>query len=171
MLPVLTLILYLRVNVFSIWRLATIVEHRAATWPTKDPTWYSPISILLAVLEVDCASICASVPIFWPALVESWGMIFVTKEITVTHEHRLDRLRGHSSMGFDLSNSGSHSRAGSETELRIELKEQKSSRDLHYADEFVIGQVDPLRRSNSISRNAQVRIETERDRKKWFEVG
>ncbi|OTA99593.1 hypothetical protein M426DRAFT_44834, partial [Hypoxylon sp. CI-4A] len=77
------------VLVFATWRLVTIVEHQVATWPTRDPTWYGPISIVLAVLEVDAASICASVPVFWPVLRDlNWGKIFVTQEVNITRETR-----------------------------------------------------------------------------------
>ncbi|OTA92211.1 hypothetical protein M434DRAFT_61763, partial [Hypoxylon sp. CO27-5] len=75
------------VLVFATWRLITIIEHQVATRPTRDPTWYGPISIILAVLEVDAASVCASVPIFWPVLRNlDWGKIFVTQEINITRE-------------------------------------------------------------------------------------
>ncbi|KAI0130512.1 hypothetical protein BJ170DRAFT_317134 [Xylariales sp. AK1849] len=79
----------------SIWRLATLVEHQATTYPTFDPTWYSPISSILSAVEVDIASICASVPVFWPVLTNSLGEIFVTKEIQVIHEDRVDMFELH----------------------------------------------------------------------------
>lgn len=72
----------------------TIVEHKATTYPTFDPTWYSPISIVLAAVEVDMAIVCASVPVFWPALREGWGKIFVTKEVEVSHADRRDSTEG-----------------------------------------------------------------------------
>ncbi|KAK8119684.1 uncharacterized protein PG998_004310 [Apiospora kogelbergensis] len=71
------------VNFLSIWRLQTILEHKAAWFPTHDPTWYGPISILLGVLEINVASICASVPIFWPVVAPYLGSIFVTHEVSV----------------------------------------------------------------------------------------
>ncbi len=116
------------VNVFAIWRLATIVQHKAATWPVRDPTWYAPISILLAVLEVDCASICASVPVFWPVLRRQIGNIFVTKEIQITHEDR-----------YEFAGYGNDS--WSRTELRSDLKPVASRgvgmnyKEIHFASE------------------------------------
>ncbi|KAK6827220.1 hypothetical protein PG987_010561 [Apiospora arundinis] len=71
------------VNFLSIWRLQTIFEHKAGWFPTHDPTWYGPISILLGVLEINAASICASVPIFWPVVAPYLGSIFVTHEVSV----------------------------------------------------------------------------------------
>ncbi|KAH8205481.1 hypothetical protein TruAng_000387 [Truncatella angustata] len=85
----------------SIWRLASLVKHQAATYPTFDPTWYSPISIILSAIEVDVASICASIPVFWPVLTNSVGEIFVTKEVHIIHEERGDEFELH------LSRSGS----------------------------------------------------------------
>ncbi|KAI1754776.1 hypothetical protein F4782DRAFT_538859 [Xylaria castorea] len=80
------------INIISIWRLHTIIETRAGTYPVIDPTFYGPQSIVLAALEVDLASIVASIPVFWPALTQSWNAIFVTQEVHVTHHHR--RLSG-----------------------------------------------------------------------------
>ena len=79
---------------------------------------------MLATLEVSLASICASVPIFWPILSERIGSIFVTKEIDIVREDRFSRLE---------------SRSGSEVEL------QETGRDGHYKDSYVMDQVDPLR--------------------------
>ncbi|KAK4141466.1 uncharacterized protein C8A04DRAFT_30965 [Dichotomopilus funicola] len=82
------------VNVFSIWRFATTMQHRAATYPTFDPTWYGPITIVMAGLETATSCMCASIPIFWGPLVTSasqlLGQIFVTKEVHVTTERRFD---------------------------------------------------------------------------------
>jgi hypothetical protein len=64
------------------------VEHKAGRYPTHDTTWYGPISLILALLECDCASICASIPIFWPVLSPYLGAIFVTQEVSVEHEYR-----------------------------------------------------------------------------------
>ncbi|KAH9905423.1 hypothetical protein F4778DRAFT_707182 [Xylariomycetidae sp. FL2044] len=141
----------LLVIAFAIWRLATIVDHQVATWPTRDPTWYGPISILLAVLEVDAAAVCASVPIFWPVLTVQWGKIFVTQEVNITHEAR---YRDDDDVG--LTRGASHERSPSESDS----KGPGRNTDVHYQDSYVLDQVDPLRtqtapmhasaRSNSI---------------------
>lgn len=74
----------------SIWRLQTIVETRAATLPTFDPTWYGTTPIVLSCMEVDIAAICASLPVFWPVIQKSIGsVIIVTHEVKITREQRL----------------------------------------------------------------------------------
>ncbi|KAI0390073.1 hypothetical protein F5Y17DRAFT_462125 [Xylariaceae sp. FL0594] len=82
------------INLVSIWRLYDIIATRAATYPVIDPTFYGPLAVVLACLEIDLASIVASVPVFWPYMVtQHWGkMIFVTQEVHVTRHHR--RLSG-----------------------------------------------------------------------------
>jgi hypothetical protein len=120
----------------AIWRLATIIDHQAATWPTHDPTWYGSISIILAVLEVDCAAICASIPIFWPVLEAKWGTIFITQEIKITREDRYLDDEDHAS--------SHHGRTGSEVELK-RAESNHSTGGTNYNDMFVMRSVDPLR--------------------------
>ncbi|KXJ92904.1 hypothetical protein Micbo1qcDRAFT_203069 [Microdochium bolleyi] len=101
----------------SIWRLGSIVGHRAATWPVMDPTWYACSAIVLAVVEVDMASMCASIPIFWPILQDGWGRIFVTQEIEIVHESRLsgDTQYGGSGRGSMFL----HTRQGSDCSTKL----------------------------------------------------
>ncbi|KAI8959389.1 hypothetical protein F5Y11DRAFT_368106 [Daldinia sp. FL1419] len=132
------------VLVFAIWRLVTLVAHRVATYPTRDPTWYGPISIILAVLEVDAASVCASVPIFWPVLRNlDWGKIFVTQEVNITRETRYmedDEDR--------LTHGTTHSRTGSETDLGGgDRRGLRNNKEAYYQDSYVLSQVDPFRPS------------------------
>ncbi|XXH02161.1 hypothetical protein Hte_008529 [Hypoxylon texense] len=155
------------VIVFATWRLITIVEHQVATWPTRDPTWYGPISIVLAVLEVDAASVCASVPIFWPVLRDlNWGKIFVTQEVNITRETRYmedDEDR--------LTRDTTHSRTGSEADLGGDsVRKGSRTRDMYYQDSYVLSQVDPLR--PSIERvYASARSDTTKgDSKKWIKI-
>lgn len=72
------------------------MEHKAGTYPTFDPTWYGPITIVMAGLETASACICASIPVFWGPMMTSashlLGHIFVTKEVQVTTEHRFSNL-------------------------------------------------------------------------------
>lgn len=73
----------------SIWRLQSIVETRAATLPTFDPTWYGATPIVLSTMEVELATVCASLPVFWPVLKKQLGpYIVVTHEVKITHEDR-----------------------------------------------------------------------------------
>ncbi|KAI1183108.1 hypothetical protein F5B17DRAFT_153529 [Nemania serpens] len=103
------------INIISIFRLYTIIKYRAGTYPVIDPTFYGPQSIVLAALEVDLASIVASVPVFWPVLTHGWDAIFVTQEVHVTRHHR--RLSGHDHHNdhFELGSAFSPSRRSSRT--------------------------------------------------------
>lgn len=67
----------------SIVRFASLVEHKATTYPTFDPTWYGPTAIVLSILEVDIATIVASLPVFWPYLRRNIDRIMITHEIEV----------------------------------------------------------------------------------------
>lgn len=57
------------------------------------------------VLEINVASICASVPIFWPIFRPYLGAIFVTREYSVTREERKSMSsESHTRTGSDLEN-------------------------------------------------------------------
>ncbi|KAK8089625.1 hypothetical protein PG997_004586 [Apiospora hydei] len=141
----------------AIWRLQTILEHKAATVPTRDPTWYGPITMLLAVLEVDAAAVCASVPIFWPVLSNKLGGIFVTQEIEIRRETRFFQMDDEESgMGGQrvshgpvvMSTGGAgrgsqpHSRTGSEVELK--QHESDSKQPSSYTESYSMKSMDPL---------------------------
>lgn len=81
-----------RASVFSILRLASIIDSTATTSPTFDPTWYGATPIVYAALEVDVATITAALPVFWPVLVNLSNKthILVTREVKITLEHRSD---------------------------------------------------------------------------------
>lgn len=74
-----------RYVVCSVVRFASIVEHKASTWPTFDPSWYAATPIVLSILEVDIATTMASLPVFWPFL-RLRGRGGVLDRIWVTHE-------------------------------------------------------------------------------------
>ncbi|KDN60950.1 hypothetical protein CSUB01_07319 [Colletotrichum sublineola] len=76
------------VNVLGIFRVIGIAHSRAGTYPTLDPSWYGCTPIVLAAVEVNLATICASLPVFWPTLQKSIGQIFITKEVEITTEAR-----------------------------------------------------------------------------------
>lgn len=96
------------------------------------------------ILEVNVASICASVPIFWPVLRPLFGAIFVTREFSVKTEIRefdtldsaaLDAKFSRGGTGGSSNNGGSFSgRNGSETEL-----------NMYYKDPYISDLVDPFR--------------------------
>jgi hypothetical protein len=101
------------------WRVYETIYYKAGWYPTRDPTWYGPKSILLMVLEINVASICVSVPIFWPVLSPYLGAIFVTHEFSVKYE----------------THEGSRSRR--------RLGGQSWMND-HYKDSFIMDLVDPI---------------------------
>ncbi|KAK2599417.1 hypothetical protein N8I77_011171 [Diaporthe amygdali] len=80
------------VNVLSLFRLINIIDTRAGIFPTYDPSWYGCGAIVLAALEVSLATVCASLPVFWPVMKFNWGTIFVTYEISVTREENYVEL-------------------------------------------------------------------------------
>ncbi|KAK7955631.1 uncharacterized protein PG986_004853 [Apiospora aurea] len=106
------------VNFLSIWRLQTIFEHKTGWYPTHDPTWYGPISILLGVLEINVASICASVPIFWPVVAPYLGSIFVTHERgnkqQLLHHQRSDSEIRLNALPFPADRKNDHHHGGGE---------------------------------------------------------
>ena len=103
----------------------SIVKSRAGTYPTLDPSWYGCEPIVVAALEVNLATICASLPVFWPVLEQSMGWIFVTQEVHVTRE-----VRRFSTME-------------DEAELYVLPPVMPSKK--RYSDPFVRWHVDPLR--------------------------
>lgn len=82
---------------FAAWRLAVLIQGQVGTYPVFDPTWYSGLGILLALMEVNCAAICGSVPIFWPQLSRRLGNIMVVREVEITTESRFDDQDHHRS--------------------------------------------------------------------------
>jgi hypothetical protein len=80
------------VNVLSLFRLINIIDTKAGTSPTYDPSWYGCSAIVLAAMEVSLATVCASLPVFWPVIKFDLGTIFVTYEVTVTREEHYVEL-------------------------------------------------------------------------------
>ncbi|KAI0159273.1 hypothetical protein BJ166DRAFT_327327 [Pestalotiopsis sp. NC0098] len=165
------------VNFLSIWRLQTLVEHQAGRYPTHDPSWYGPISMILATLECDCASICASVPIFWPVLSPYLGAIFVTQEVSVEHEYR-DGFADEESKGSSGGTATTRSvslkslplgRPSSQTELK--QLDVKTSTSMHYF--YDDSGSAPLERSHSQQPGTHTRVRSDsvRDKKKgWVQI-
>lgn len=73
-----------------------MVEHKATTYPTFDPTWYGPTAIVLSILEVDIATIMASLPVFWPYLRRNIDRIMITHEIEVKVTENFTQLEDES---------------------------------------------------------------------------
>ncbi|KAF2441746.1 hypothetical protein P171DRAFT_456729 [Karstenula rhodostoma CBS 690.94] len=133
----------------SIWRLYSIVNNRAATYPYLDFTWWTPISTILSCVEIDLAIMCASMPIFWPVLQESIAAIFVTHEVQVTEQRRYsfadrglayelehrDAMRRHSSV---------KTQSTSRESLVIAREVSGKNAHQHYRDPYLAAQVDPF---------------------------
>ncbi|KAI1472158.1 uncharacterized protein F4812DRAFT_1488 [Daldinia caldariorum] len=154
------------VLVFATWRFVTLVEHDVATWPTRDPTWYGPISIILTILEVDAASVCASVPIFWPVLRDmGWGKIFVTKEINITRETRYvdnDQDR--------LTHGTTNSITGSEMDLGCGGGRGWGKQETHCHESYVLSQVNPFRPSIEQTQTCARSDVPKNSAKKWIKI-
>jgi hypothetical protein len=69
-------------------RVFNAIDTTAWLLPNYDPSWFGPGTLILATLEIDIASICASVPIFWPVLSTKILKIFVVTQVTVETRHR-----------------------------------------------------------------------------------
>ncbi|KAI1139489.1 hypothetical protein F5Y05DRAFT_379099 [Hypoxylon sp. FL0543] len=187
----LLLLLGVGVLLLSIWCLQSIVENKAGTYPVLDPTWYGPKSIILAALEVDLASICASIPTFWPHLTHGLlGSIFVTQEVHITHQHR--RLSGDSAYSSGSVAQGrfelqpSHARADSGTSLglggttmaiaRISSNSNSSAikagsvqHDRHYRDDFILNSVIPPGMQDMHDKETCTESRVESDGRRGFE--
>ncbi|KAI1340695.1 hypothetical protein F5Y15DRAFT_379630 [Xylariaceae sp. FL0016] len=148
-------------NIFATWRVSHIVQ----AWPGSDkflhPTCSdSSIEAIVGVIEQNLASIVASIPVFWPELSRRLEEIFVTREVAiiVTERYETRPATRHSSLDFACRNIVSRGRADSD-DSRTALKMAASAtgtapRQLplaHYADDFVIEMVDPLRNKPSFT--------------------
>jgi hypothetical protein len=161
-------------NIFAALRLVFTIQQRVTTYPTFDHTWYAPRLDLLGMIEVNFACFCASIPVFWPVVVERFSNIsniFVTHEIKVEVSHRnhgyvnaesddgieLHVKRGEPSRSSRVqrgSHDGMHSREGSEASLG--LKYSKGERNDHYQDDYILDQVDPLRIKTIVAMGSEI---------------
>ncbi|KAJ4357757.1 uncharacterized protein N0V89_002333 [Didymosphaeria variabile] len=154
----------------SVWRLYSIVDNRAATSPYIDFTWWTPISIILSCLEIDLAIMCASMPIFWPVIEESFAAIFVTREVQITEQRRYSFAdRG---LAYELEHSDTMRRQASvktqstsRESLVITRLESGKNVEEHYKDPYLAAQVDPFR---NIAQEVAVKTDVEAKKKdKW----
>lgn len=68
-------------NLCSVFRVVYVAE-----MTYFDPLWDNPMLMGLASYEMHLAAVCSALPVLWPVLKETWNLIFVTQEVTVTHE-------------------------------------------------------------------------------------
>ena len=128
------------VNAVALARLVFLIQGRDDPRYLFDGTYTGAPAILLACLETNLASICASIPIFWPVLSRRLEMIFVTKEVEVNYEDR------GSDVGTDNHETDPKEGLGSEGSETCSKKAGWSNGNwTHYEDEYIRDQVDPLR--------------------------
>lgn len=121
--------------VFSIWRLQAIVVTSVGV-NGGDLTWNEPSPFLISLAEVYVASLCASIPFFWPIIAQQINKIMVMYEFNVSSEPRYQEEEE-----IELTNAKSApsmigSTKGSTKESTIEVQ--------HYKDDFIGQQVDPF---------------------------
>lgn len=109
------------------WRLGEMVQHKAGFTPYVDFSWWAPIMVLLAALEVNIAILAVSCPVFWPIVESHFYGIIVRHEVQVT---------SHQISGFEnLEDGDGKSEHGSEAELAKETRRAKSAKDQPYYTE------------------------------------
>lgn len=164
----------------SVWRLQAIVENRATTSPTFDPTWYGPTPIMLSSLEIYLSAICASLPVFWPVIKKTLGpYIMVTHEVQIVRESRYGPGTGARAVGGGLDDDNVGLRQHTWGSLEdgsggIKLQEVQASESSdklgHYRDSFtkqhVLGQETSLGRITSV----RVRSDSRGDKNKELEM-
>jgi hypothetical protein len=122
------------VNVFAAIRLAVVIMEQQRPATSLDPTFFAAPLVVLAMLEVTTASICASIPIFWPAVNKFFRDVMVTHEVEVVSETRekAEAMLETDSTVADVRSESSLSNKYSgindtETEVRVSGGESSSS--------------------------------------------
>lgn len=146
---ILTLVLILTnihsVLLMSILRLWTAVRHAGEPLTESlDFTWWYPLTMIISSLEIDFAIITASIPIFWPVIVDSLPHIFVTKEVRVTHHQRLPDGTGPE---FELSRTYTSKSIGGDSQENLTNFEENVKTD--YTDQLVKNHVTGKMESNT----------------------
>lgn len=144
----------------SIWRLHSIVEHRAGLEPYPDFMWWTPISIILSCLEIDLAIICASMPIFWPMVSKSFAAIFVSHEIQV-EEVRVDNH----GLAYELEHTKSRGQQSLRSSSGTSTHELTSDLEDTFKEPISVG-VDPLGPEAQSGQGLQTNIESE-PKRRW----
>ncbi|KAK8159713.1 hypothetical protein IWX90DRAFT_308600 [Phyllosticta citrichinensis] len=99
------------VTIMNLVKVVLVVKTQAGFYPVTDPTFYAPPGLILSALEVDFAILCASIPVFWPAISKlGFGRIFVVNEVVVQTQQR---LRGMSSSQFETDSEKGETKNGS----------------------------------------------------------
>jgi hypothetical protein len=109
----------------SIARMVSISIKRAGTVPIFDPTFATPLVYISSVLEINMTILCASIPIFWPLVVEGWR----GKGILVVNEIEI-RTDSYSSAALDvgLAEQGANVGTVGVPGLEMEMNDGRTSR-------------------------------------------
>lgn len=171
----------------SIWRLHSIVTHKAATVPYIDFTWWAPPAVILSCLEIDLAIMVASMPVFWPVVESSFAAIFVTHEVQITEHRRLDDdeelyemengkgVRREGSLKSESGNSregltrlASVEDGGDKGATTTSTVTRKTSFTDHYRDPYNIAQVDPFGvEANAGISGVATNVDSTAEKPKW----
>ncbi|KAL5448894.1 hypothetical protein PMIN06_007000 [Paraphaeosphaeria minitans] len=144
------------VLLMSVLRLWTVVRHNKSAVTLLDFTWWYPLTMILASLEIDFAIICASIPIFWPLIANSLPQIFVTQEVRVTHHQRLPDS---TNTDYELDRTSSIKSSGEDSQENLRKMHDQPKTD--YNDPFIIEHV-----TGKLENNAQVVSENQKKRRK-----
>lgn len=121
---------YRRVIVMCAWRLAEIVRHQAGWKPYPDFSWWAPLMVILAALEVNIGILAVSCPVFWPMIEQHFFGIIVRHEVEVTSQR----------VTFDgLEDGDGKSEHGSQTALAGDNKTGKNGQlQTYYSEELAL---------------------------------
>lgn len=103
--------------------------------PYPDPTWFTPIYVILSCIEVQLAIICSSMPIFWPIVEQSLTAILVTYDVEIVEQRVEDR--GFSYELKHLKTCGCRKNSSASTEELTQVSDSESRA------QYTLG-VDPL---------------------------
>jgi hypothetical protein len=135
-----------------------MVRTRAGTFPVFDPTWNVPSIVILSCLEIQGAVICASIPFFWPVLVQlAFGKILVVEEI---HVDSIERQFESTDFGQfqppqDSCFSSTTNRSCSSDRMMDKMPDKVdasgSSLTMHHlVDEYTLAQISPLNTTHEV---------------------
>lgn len=144
----------------SVWRLYSIVDHKAGLVPYPDFTWWTPISIVLSCLEISLAIMCASMPIFWPIIEQSFSAIFISHDIHVVETRAEDR-----GLAYELEHTKSQGQQSLRSSSGTSTHELTGESEESYKEQFSIG-IDPLSAEAQNGQGLETKIGSE-PRRRW----
>ena len=127
---------------FAVWRLADIIQDNAGR--SSDLSWDLPGATLLSLCEVYIASLCASIPFFWPIIkeqIQKLQEIFVKYEFSVSTE---SRFHANDDDAVELAPT-----PGTDDVVSLGSKSANQSTkqvypDKHHADDYIQAQINPF---------------------------